>query len=172
MNLKEILEQRKSKIIKTWMEGVITSYADDTARFLRAQNDPFKNPVGAMLEKGLNGVFDQLIKEMDESTIRSFLDPIIRVRAVQNFSPSKALCFIFDLKKAIHSNIQKELTSINTRNEFSEIEMRIDQICLVGFEIYTECRDKIATLKVDTVQKKIYSAFSRAGLVTEASEGE
>ena len=169
-NLVLILKKKKTTIIKEWFEVVVSSYAPDTAAFLKSQKDQFANPVGQTTLKGLEAVFDEVVSGMDRNAIISFLDPVIRIRAIQDFTPSKAVSFLLDLKKVIRKKLKKELKTAETFAGLAEIDGNIDQLCLIGFDIYVGCRQAIYQLKVDTERKKIYSAFSRAGLVTEIPE--
>ena len=171
VKLKKLLEQNRKSISKRWFEHVSATYPADTARFLKNQKDPFSNPVGQTTAKGLDALLGELFAGgMDRETAASFLDPIIRIRAVQDFTPSKAVAFILFLKRIIRDLLAKELKDPSVLTGFQELEQGIDELCLVGFDLYTHCREKIFQLKVDTERNKIYSAFSRAGLIDEASE--
>jgi hypothetical protein len=169
-NLVSILNKKKNAIVKKWFDLVVNSYPADTAAFLKSQKDQFANPVGHTTKKGLEAVFDEVVSGMDRDTIISFLDPIIRIRAVQKFTPSQAVAFTLDLKKVIREKLKKELTSPQVYAGLAEIDVNIDRLCLIGFDIFVGCREAIYQLKVNTERDKIYSAFSRAGLVTEISE--
>jgi len=169
-NLVAILEAKKPAIVKRWFELVVNSYPADTAAFLKRQKDQFANPVGHTTKKGLEAVYDEVVSGMDRETIISFLDPIIRIRAVQDFTPSRAVGFTLDLKRVIRETLKKELKSPQTVSGLAEIDTHIDRLCLIGFDIFIGCREAIYRLKVDTERKKIYSAFSRAGLVAEIPE--
>lgn len=170
MGLKKLLEKKKSAIIKDWFEAVAATYAPDTADFIKRQKDPFSNPVGSTIYDGLNKLFDELLLQINHKEIKSCLDPLIRIRAVQDFSPSQATSFILSLKKIIIKNLQKELRDHQLLNEFLQFESKIDTLSLIAFDIYVECREKIYELKVTTERNKIYSAFARAGLIDDAPE--
>jgi hypothetical protein len=169
-NLVSILKKKKTAIVKRWFELFVNSYPPDTASFLKRQKDQFANPVGQTTLKGLEAVFDEIIRGMDHETIISFLDPVIRIRAVQDFTPSKALSFILGLKKVIREKLKKELKSPDVFSGLAEIDSNIDELSLIGFDIFIGCREAIYQLKVNTERNKIYSAFSRAGLITEIPE--
>jgi len=170
MGLNNLLEKKKSAIIKGWFEVVATTYAPDAADFFKRQKDPFANPVGNTIFSGLKKLFDELLLQMDHEKIKSCLDPLIRIRAVQDFSPSQATSFILSLKKVIITNLQKELGDIRILNEFLQFESKIDTLSLIAFDIFVECREKIYELKVTTERNKIYSAFARAGLIDDAPD--
>ncbi|MCP4347062.1 MAG: hypothetical protein GY795_16230 [Desulfobacterales bacterium] len=164
MNLKEFLNKRKNAIIKKWFEMVVDTYPADTSRFLKSQKDPFSNPVGATTMNGLEALFDELLNSMNHEKIISSLDPIIRIRAVQDFSPSKAAGFTFFLKTIIRENINKEN---HNYDELLSLESNIDEIGLIGFDIYMKCREKIFDIRANEHRNRFFSAFERAGLIKE-----
>jgi len=172
MRLNDILVQRKTAIIKKWFSSVIETYPSDTANFLKQQKDAFANPVGRTIARGLEALFDELLGDMDQATIASFLDPIIRIRAVQNFSPSQAIGFIFFLKKTIRENLKTEITQAHFVDELLAIETKIDKLSLIAFNIYMQCREKIYDLKANEMKARTLKAFERAGLVSESPEVE
>jgi len=167
MRLNNLLEQRKTTIIKDWFTLAVETYQPDTASFLKSQKDPFANPVGRTISKGLEALFNELLKEMDYETITSSLDPIIRIRAIQNFSPSQAVSFIFLLKKTIRKNIKKETFEEQLFNELLLFESKVDELALIAFNLYMQCREKICELKANEMRNTTYKAFKRAGLVRE-----
>ncbi|MGD8771229.1 MAG: RsbRD N-terminal domain-containing protein [Desulfobacterales bacterium] len=167
MRLNNLLAQRKTAIIKNWFTLAVETYPPDTASFLKKQKDPFANPVGRTISRGLEALYNELLKEMDHDTIISFLDPIIRIRAIQNFSPSQAISFIFLLKKAIRENIKKEALEEQLYNELLFFESKIDQLAMIAFNLYMECKEKIYDLKANEMRNTTYKAFKRAGLVRE-----
>jgi hypothetical protein len=114
-------------------------------------------------------LFKELLKakEMDHEILTSLLDPIIRIRAIQNFSPGQAISFIFLLKKAIRENIKKEASEEQLFNELLLFESKIDQLVMIAFNLYMECKEKIYDLKANEMRNTTYKAFKRAGLVRE-----
>jgi hypothetical protein len=167
MRLNNLLAQRKTAIIKNWFTLAVETYPPDTASFLKRQKDPFANPVGRTISLGLEALFNELLKEMNHEIITSFLDPIIRIRAIQNFSPAQAVSFIFLLKKAVRENIKKEDLEEQLFNELLLFESKIDKLALIAFNIYVQCKEKIYDLKANEMRNTTYKAFKRAGLVRE-----
>ncbi len=167
MNLKEFLNKRKKAIIKKWFDMVVDTYPADTSRFLKSQKDPFANPVGNTTVSGLEAVFDELLSTMNHEKIISFLDPIIRIRAVQDFSPSKAVGFTFFLKTIIRENINREKSEKHNYDELLSLESNIDELGLIGFDIYMKCREKIFDIRANEHRNRFFGAFERAGLIKE-----
>ena len=169
--LAKIIAHKKAAIVKKWFDLTAQTYAPDTAEFLKSKTDPFANPVGVSMLSSLDGRLDQLIHDMDPQIINSYLDPIIRIRAVQNFTPSQAVAFILSLKKALRTSLTKELRDIRNVTELSELESKIDQLRLMDFDIYMQCREKIYQLSANEIKIRTFRAFERAGLISEKEDG-
>ncbi len=165
--LKDILKEKKSTILKMWFTVVAESYAEETAKFLRRQKDPFANPVGRAISKTTEELFDELLSGPDYENSSTYLDSIIRIRALQDFSPSSAIEFIFSLKSLIRNAIEKDIHDAKIEKEMLNFEARIDKLGLVAFDVYMKCREKIYELKSNEFRDRFYSAFRRAGLISE-----
>ncbi len=168
--LGKILEKNKAAIAKKWFNLAAQTYALDTAEFLKSKTDSFANPVGNTMLTGLNGILDQLIHSMDPTTLNSYLDPIIRIRAVQDFTPSQATAFILSLKKILREYLAKDLQDHRMAAEFIEFESKIDQICLMAFDIYMQCREKVYQISANETRNRTFRAFERAGLIAESPD--
>ncbi len=172
LNLTKLLEKNKSSITKEWFELVITTYPSDTSSFFKNSKDPFSNPVGSTTIKGLEALYNELLGEMDRTAITDSLDPIIRIRAVQDFTPSRATGFIISLKKIIRKKLIKNLKDSHTINELLQFESKIDELSLIAFNIYMSCREKIYEIKGNEEKKRTFKAFERAGLIAEIPENQ
>ncbi len=170
MGLEGLLDKYRRTIVKKWFDSVVRTYPADTARFLKNQKDPFANPVGRTTLKGLEGMYDQLLGEMDTEAIIPFLDPIIRIRAVQDFTPSQAAGFVFNLKGIIRETIGGQVRETEDLEAMMGIDERIDRIGLLAFDIFMGCREKIYQLKANEIRNRVFSAFHRAGLVEDTPE--
>lgn len=165
MRLESLLVRNKRTILEDWFRLFTETYPADSAQFLKRENDPFANPVGSSARTGLGAVFDELLGGMDAQTLADFLDPLIRIRAVQSFSPSQAVGFIFLLKKSIRNTLKKDISSQGLFEELQAFEIKIDELALIGFNIYMECREKIYQLKEKEVKNRALLAFSQEGLI-------
>ena len=169
-DLEKILDQKKAAISKQWFDLTVQTYAPDTAAFMKSKTDPFANPVGNAMMTGLDGILEQLIDTADSKALHSHLDSIIRIRAVQNFTPSQATAFILSLKKILREYLAKELQDSRQATEFIEIESKIDLICLMAFDIYMQCREKVYQISAHETRNRTFRAFERAGLVVESPD--
>jgi hypothetical protein len=162
MSSAQALTRKKKEILDRWFQVTVDSYPDDTARFLKKQNDPFANPVGEATHKSLEGLVDALINDAGRKAIMDALDPIIRIRAVQSFTPSKATVFVFSLKQIVHDCLSDE-----SDLDMAPLYRRIDEMAMAAFDLYMLCREKIYELKATESRNQFFGSLKRAGLIAE-----
>ena len=167
--LKGLIEKNKNEIVKNWFEATIQTYAPDTAPFYKNQKDQFANPVGNITAKGIAFLLDQLLNDFEPDAVKTYLDPVIRIRAVQNFTPSQATAFIILLKKVLRDRLSDELQDAAMVMELLAFESRIDQLCLMAFDIYMACKEKIYQISANDMRSQALKAFKRAGLIADGS---
>ncbi len=167
MRLEAHLEKQRAAIIERWFDKVLETYPADSSQFLGRQKDPFANPVGNTTHKALESVFHLLLTDMDHEALVSALDPMIRIRAVQDFSPSRATGFIFFLKEIIRDQVKDDLEDIQKAKALLQFELKIDRLNLIAFDIYMACRETVYQIKADHEKKSTYRAFERAGLLAD-----
>jgi len=172
MRLKKILNTKKTAIVDAWFEAVIETYPSDSRRFFKNQKDRFSNPVGNTTFDGLKAIYEEILQGMDRKTVTALLDPIIRIRAVQNFSPSNAVGIVFSLKGVIRKILKKDLRERQNLSDLLEFEAGIDELGLLAFDVYMQCRQNIFDLRTNEEKRTIYKAFKRAGLVTEIPDAD
>jgi hypothetical protein len=165
--LKGLIEKNKNDIIEKWFEATIQTYAPDTAPFYKGQKDQFANPVGNITAEGVSFLLDQLLNDVEPEAVKTYLDPIIRIRAVQDFTPSQATAFILLLKKALRDCLSDKLQDAALATELLAFESKIDQLCLMAFDIYMACKEKIYQISANDMRSQALKAFKRAGLIAD-----
>ena len=165
--MKEILEKKKAEISKRWLDVIVATYPNDNSGFLMNQKDRFANPVGYTFLKGVNGIIEVLIKGEDLTESLPFLEDIIKVRAIQDFTPAKAMGFIFKLKTIIREVLGKEIGQNQIYSELFELESRIDDLALTTFDIYVKCREQLYELRTDELKRMTFSLLKKANLMSE-----
>jgi len=159
----ELLSQKKAVILEKWFHAVLETYPADTAKFLKKEKDRFANPVRHTVLQGIEGLYEALIKGEDPPIINEFLENIIKIRSVQDFSPSQAINFIFFLKKIINETLGKEIHKKQLYKEMLDLEERIDTMALLAFDVYLNCREKIYELRINELKSQKEFAFRLMG---------
>ncbi len=172
MEFENLLTQKRSTILKKWFDVVIDTYPPETAQFIKKQKDRFSNPVGSIILQGIEDLFAELLQGIDYDKVPTYLDNIVRIRAVQDFTPSEAVSFIFLLKKIIRNEMQKEIRENGLFENLLAFESRIDELALLSFDIFMRCREKIYELKAMELNNQTYSLLKRAKLIVDLEEQE
>jgi len=172
MNLKALMSEKKAAIVKKWFDLIIDNYPADASNFLKKQKNRFSNPVGHTISQGIDGLFDEILHGIDSEKLFPFLNDIIKIKAVQDFSPSKAISFVFLLKQAIREEMGSEIKKKQMSDELRLFEERIDELALLSFDIYMKCRERIYEIKADEARRMVFRLLQKANLVCEIQEKE
>ncbi|HYA88184.1 MAG TPA: RsbRD N-terminal domain-containing protein [Nitrospirota bacterium] len=171
MKLNNLLLEKKSAILKKWFDAVVESYPNETSALLKKQKAQFTNPVGYTLSEGLEHLFDSLLQGMLPDTVARFLDSIVRLRAIQEFTPSEAVMFIFRLKKVVRQELGNELLQqLGIIEELSTFESAVDDLALYAFDLYVQCREKIFELKANEAKNATFRLLQQARLIVDNQE--
>ncbi|MBZ4659623.1 MAG: hypothetical protein JG766_1546 [Desulfacinum sp.] len=168
MSLTDYLRQNQKAILKDWFHAVVDSYPAETAAFLKKEKDPFANPVGSSILEGLQGVFAQVVEGAEREKITPFLDRIIRVRAVQDFTPAQAVSFVFSFKEVVRTRLEGDGRLQELAGDLRTLEAAVDQVALMAFNIYMECREKLYELRVEEVKNRTARLLERANAIWES----
>lgn len=126
--------QRKEAIAEQWLRRVLRTYPCQTAEFLGEVEDPLQNPVGHTLKQSLGIVLDELLLGMESSRVTAALDAIVRVQAVGDRVPSRALEFLFQLKDILRDLTPEAVSDL--------LYSRIDELALRAFDRYAKYREE------------------------------
>ena len=169
MALIKLLTQHKDAILQRWFTLIADTYPTGASPFLKGK-DRFSNPVGYTISQEINALYEELLQGHVDSDITSTsLDNIIRIRAIQDFSPQEAVSFVFLLKKAMIEELGSDIEKGQSFREWLDLETGIDKLASVAFDKYVECREKICELPVKEVKADREIAFKLLNLVGGAT---
>ena len=167
MSLRDLLMEKRAAILKRWLDIIFDTYPAETSIFLRKQKDQFANPVGYTLAQGTEAIFDELLCGADVKKATPFIDSIMRIRAVQDGTPSRALVFIFLLKDIIREMLGQTLREPHLAEEMVSLESAIDALGLRAFDSFMKCREKIYDLKANETRNMTFRLLQKARLMAE-----
>lgn len=163
--LHSLLLKQRAAIVERWLEKVHATYPEDSSRFLVAESDRFANPVGQTLREAIGTLVDGFIEGAADDVAGS-LDRIIRIRAVQDFTPSQALAFVFQLKEVV-----RELVPSSELSEVIDVlHRRIDELALAAFDIYMTCKEKIYEIRVNEMKNRTFKLVERMNRIYGTQE--
>lgn len=170
MNISEFIQTNREDILGRWRHMVLSSYPSQGSSFLGSERDRFANPVGAAINEVTANMVDALIGGADNSVYAESLDRFMRVRAVQEFSASNAVSFVFMLKNAIIETPGWEGSDNGLTCERFSLFSRIDAMALDAFDRYASCREKLYEVSVNEFKRRNRKVLERLGLSEAAGD--
>ncbi|WP_028584132.1 RsbRD N-terminal domain-containing protein [Desulfogranum mediterraneum] len=146
MELTEALQHKQKDIHALWLDRTLNSYV--SPGFFKKAKDPFANPVGVNISKALESIFSLLVARAEQSEFSQPLDQIIRIRAVQDFTPAQAVAPLLELKWVIKEIFKKNDKTRDLLSQLDNFDCEIDRVALAGFDIYTECREQLHRCRI------------------------
>ena len=155
-----LLAASRSTILQRWFQLIVDGYPTGVGRFLASETDLFANPVGQTIRRQWESVLDALLAGRAGDEVTAALDDIVRIRAVQDFSPSQAVGFVFLLKRALREQAG-QAPSPELGRELLELDGRIDSLACQAFDVYMSCREKKYELKANEIRNRTFKLLER-----------
>ena len=144
----QVPSEQQQACLEKWLEQTLATYPSQTLRFLQGEKDRFRNPVGHTLREGLATLLEEIEGDMNLARVRPALEGIIRLRAVQDFTPGQAVSFIYLLRDIF---VEEGKGGIPL-----DWQKRIDEVALLAFDLYMQCREQTYEIKAREAQRKVY----------------
>jgi hypothetical protein len=170
VQLKDLLQKEKSTILRKWFDLILETYPSDAATLMRKERDPFSNPVGSTISSAIEVLFQGLCDGASAAALSPSLDAIIKIRSVQDFSPSKGVAFVFLLKKAVEESLKGEIEEPGIGQEWLSFQGRIDELGLQAFDLYVACREKINEIRISQARTEKEMALRLMERITISEE--
>lgn len=174
--LSDLLQRNKVAIHDRWLDKILETYSSRATAFYKRRKDPFANPVGQTLRHSTEVILDGLLEGLSNPAglpvdlLCSHLDEIIKLRSIQEFTPSQALSFVFRLKEAVREELAPQIAGAEIAVELAELERQIDQLALFSFDIFVKCREKLYELRVNEIKRTGFRLLRKANLIAEDPE--
>ena len=155
MGLKENLSQKRDAILKRWVHLILETYPADTSGLMGQEKDPFVNPVGCTIAGEIRALYEGLLQGTEVHRLSDHLDKVIQIRSVQDFSPSRAVLIVPLLKRAIQEELERSgMEGDRLMEEWFSLDSKIDQLFLLGFDIYTKYRERVYEIRISEIKKE------------------
>lgn len=164
MEILNFLSHHKKDIAGEWLRRTMEAYPAESLKVLQRNKDRFTNPLLHLISESIEKLFVELIQGLDRQKISSALEQIVKLKAVQDFTPSESLEFIFILKDIIRRYVKKHLEEQNKNisQELYFVEQQIDKLALIAFDMYVKDREKLFEIQVQEVKNQTYMLIRQA----------
>jgi len=102
-------------------------------------------PIDELLRERIDALFEWLVSAEEPTAARPHLREICKVKAVLAQTPSEALGFILELKGILRLVLNEK--------ELQDLDKRIDQLVLLAFDEYSDCRERLMEVKINEVRR-------------------
>ena len=93
---------------------------------------------------------------------------IMKIRAVQDMKPSKALAFLPSMKHLVLTAFKAEIKAGQvTQAELDDLYTDIDTMMLIAFDLYSESKEQLSNLRIAQV-KEMNAMLQKANLLNES----
>jgi hypothetical protein len=154
MELKTLLAQKRKAILDRWLSKILKTYPADAVGFMSRNTNRFGNPVRYTLSHEIEILFNALVGDVQAGSVNAALEQINKIRAVQDFTPSQAVAYVFLLKTAIREELNGELNGNGVIEDMLSLESRIDGLALMAFDSYMRCREKLFEVKCNDIRRR------------------
>lgn len=132
-------------IVDDWFRKAITIYPEVTRFSMTGSGDRFQEPTAVTLRDSLTTLIGELAGDMDPAPIRSALDAVIRLRAVQDCSPDDAVRFTGQLRESIRAHRAEGI--------FPDLDGRISCLSETARDVYARCRQDVARVRLGEARR-------------------
>lgn len=162
MTLREILVERRAVLAERWLDAVLAEYGSVTAARWRRERDPFANPIGHVLSTSLPALLEAVAGEGEPAPAAvGALEDVVRIRCVQDLTPSRAVRFVYLLRDVVRRELAAELAGGAHGEELAEVDRRVERLALTAFDAYARCRERIFQLRQEELKRSVASLLRR-----------
>lgn len=184
MNITELCNKQRDMLLPRWVELFFAGYPLDGSGFLRTQHDPFANPVGRITREALTVLYDAVAgNDTEPEAVRAAVDELMRLRAVQDMPPSKAVGPLLLVKTLLRQAVMPEwlkaeegrggdADAVTGRlDAYLAVESRVDSLGLLALDFYAGAREKVFNLRVEEIKRSQSQVVRWAKLRSDAADG-
>ena len=91
---------------------------------------------------------------MTPQKIKHALDRFVRLRAVQQYTPSQGLGVFFLMKPLLREHILPLCREKEDLAEYLDAESRLDSVTLLAFDLYSAARETLAETRIAEIRNQ------------------
>ena len=168
MKLSELMTQKQEPLCGRWLQAILAEYGEKAATAWRLNKDPFTNPVGHAFRTEAPKLVEWSARGGEVAEAASALEPILRIRAIQDLSASQAVGFVFKLRELVRAELASELAGGALDAELAALDRQVEAMGMVAFDVYVACRERFYNVRVNELKRSVAMLVRRYGLTDPA----
>jgi hypothetical protein len=172
----------RDRFFEEWLACTIGTYPEQTRRLLREGRDSFRNPVGHTLDASLRGLTEELFGGFDRARVTAWLDAVVHLRAVQDFSPADAVGFVALARHAANRVSGHGSPGLGP-GALDVLGARTDEMVVIAADLLSRCREEMRAIGARAAHRRLFvleraharaeaRAAARGGAPQSAPQGE
>jgi len=170
MELVKRLSDVKQDMVREWIRKTMEAYPTEALSVFNRNKDKHANPLPHIISKNIELLFDELLIGISSEKTAPILAEIVRLKAVQDFTPSEALKFVFELKPIIREYFKKESGEKDIINGLWVIEQEIDKLAGMAFDLYVNSREKLFEIRANEIKNQTHMLIRRVNEMDKQKE--
>lgn len=167
MRLSDLLVERKEAILERWFDLIVKTYPGLSSIFLHKKHR-WGNPVGTNIQAAIAELYDELLKKEAGAEVAHLVDKVVRIRSVQDYSPSEAVAILMIVKHVVREQCADEIKSGEVPvMDVLEFESKVDSMLLIAFDIYTKCRNQIYEIRLKDFKQRFSGLLRMKGITVD-----
>lgn len=171
MSIIDSVREKREKVLERWLELTLKTYSEEAEQFYKNRKNQFANPVGATFKKSLELMLEGVLNN-DPNLVEASMEDTVKLRAVQEFSPSQAISFILFLKEAVRDVVLGKQVSSEELADLLSFEGRIDHLLLISMDSYMTWKQKMLEIRMKELQRRTFGLMKHSRLFVEQPEPE
>jgi len=170
--------QMRDLFVREWLASTLRTYPEQTGRFLSHERDRFRNPVGHTLRAALSALAGELFGSFDRTRVTASLGEVVRLRAVQEFSPAEAVEFVTLARHAARGLAKTEHPQL-AAGALEVLNARIDDMVVMAADLFEQCRVEVRAIAARAARRRVFvleraqaRAAARSGAPLSTPRGE
>ena len=143
------------RFVREWLACWLRTYPEQAGRFLREEQDRFRNPIGHALRTAVGELAEELFGGFDRTRVTASLDTVIRLRAVQDAAPADAAGFVLLARGALHAAARAADQGFGP-GSVDLVERRLGVLAQMAADLFEECRAEIRAIAVRAARRRVY----------------
>lgn len=150
MDLAEGFRNHREKIVNKWVDYTLSTYG--SSGFFTKEKDKFANPVGGNVREALENMFLLLTKGAESKEHQPYLEQLISIRSVQDFTPAQAIAPLNAVKHITREVFLADKERAHLVADLYDFEFAVDLVILAAFDTYIQFRERIYKIRMDEIK--------------------
>jgi len=150
MDLAEAFRNYRETIVGKWVDYTLSTYT--SSDFFKRERDKFANPIGASVREALDSLFVLISKGADPAEFKEPIEKLIKIRAVQEFTPAQAVAPLNAVKHITREVLAADKDRAVFVKDLYDFEFSVDLAVLAAFDIYMESRERLYKVRIAEIK--------------------